>query len=154
MKLPKIPVMLIFTAILLASAIPSKATEDWIVKQSPHDVTATADRLVAAIKKAGATVFARVDHQANAKAAGLEMAAATVVIFGNPQMGTPIMNANPRSAIDLPVKVLIWSESGKTMIGAVSPAALKARYGIEGVDGPFGKMNGALNKLMGVAIAK
>ena len=140
--------------IFVSSPMSFAAMEEWIIKKSPHDVNTTADRLVAVIKKAGATVFARVDHQANAQNAGLSMAPATVVIFGNPQMGTPIMNASPRAAIDLPVKVLIWSEGGKTMIGAVSPAALKARHQIDGVDGPFNKMNGALNKLMGVAIAE
>ncbi len=144
----------LFVVILAITTVPLRAMEDWIIKKSPHDVTTTADRLVAVISKAGATLFARIDHQAGAEKAGLKMAPATVVIFGNPKMGTPIMNANPRAAIDLPVKVLIWTEDGNTMIGAVAPAALQARHNIDGVDGPFNKMNGALNKLMGVAIAE
>ncbi len=138
-------------AMLMLTTLPSKAMDDWIIKQSPHDVATTADRLVAVIKKAGATVFARIDHQAGATKAGLEMQPATVVLFGNPKIGTPIMKANPRAAIDLPIKVLIWSEDGKTQIGALAPSALKARYSIEGVEKPFAKMTGALNKLMGVA---
>ncbi len=150
----KIKTFGIFVAILAITTVPLRAMEDWIIKQSPHDVTTTADRLVAVINKAGATLFARIDHQAGAEKAGLKMAPATVVIFGNPKMGTPIINANPRAAIDLPVKVLIWVEDGKTLIGAVAPATLKNRHNIEGVDGPFKKMNGALNKLMGVAIAE
>lgn len=149
------PSTLVTAAFVLGlSSFPSFAGEDWIIKQSPHDVATTADRLVAVINKAGATVFARIDHQAGARKAGMDMAPATVVLFGNPKIGTPIMRANPQAAIDLPIKVLIWSVDGKTKIGALAPAALKARYKIEGVDGPFGKMNGALNKLMGVAIAK
>ncbi len=145
--------LIALTAILATSFItpPTLAMDDWIIKQSPHDVTTTADRLVAVINKAGATVFARIDHQAGAAKAGMEMPAATVVLFGNPKIGTPIMLANPRAAIDLPIRVLIWSKDGKTQIGALAPAALKARYGIEGTEGPFKKMNGALNKLMGVA---
>ncbi len=149
----KLKLFTLVASILLLAASSSFAGENWIIKQSPHDVATTADRLVAVINKAGATVFARIDHQAGAKKAGMEMAPATVVLFGNPKIGTPIMQANPQAAIDLPIKVLIWSVNGKTQIGALAPAALKARYKIVGVDGPFAKMRGALDKLIGVAIA-
>ena len=151
MKLKILPIVAATAAMLILSTLPSKAMDDWIIKQSPHDVATTADRLVAVIKKAGATVFARIDHQAGAMKAGMKMQPATVVLFGNPKIGTPIMKANPRAAIDLPIKVLIWSEDGKTQVGALAPSALKARYGIEGVEKPFAKMTGALNKLMSVA---
>ena len=151
MQFIKLPVLVATAVMLIISTIPSKAMDEWIIKQSPHDVATTADRLVAVIKKAGATVFARIDHQAGAMKAGMEMQPATVVLFGNPKIGTPIMKANPRAAIDLPIRVLIWSEDGKTQIGALAPSALKVRYGIEGVEKPFAKMTGALNKLMGVA---
>jgi uncharacterized protein (DUF302 family) len=151
MQLKKLSILTATAVMLTISTMPLKAMDDWIIKQSPHDVATTADRLVTVIKKAGATVFARIDHQAGAMKAGMEMQPATVVLFGNPKIGTPIMKANPRAAIDLPIKVLIWSEDGKTQIGALDPAALKARYGIEGVEKPFAKMTGALNKLMGVA---
>lgn len=154
MKFTKISALVAATTMLLLSAMPSMAMQDWIIKQSPYDVKTTSERLVAVIKKAGATLFAVIDHQEGAKKAGLEMNAATVVLFGNPKIGTPIMNANPRAALDLPIKVLIWNEDGKTMIGALSPAALKTRYAIEGAEKPFKMMNGALNKLIGVAIAK
>ena len=146
--------LLAFTAaaaMVIMSALPSNAMDDWIIKQSPDDVDTTTDRLIAVIIKAGATVFARINHQKGAMEAGLEMQPATVVLFGNPKIGTPIMKANPRAAIDLPIRVLIWSEDGKTQIGALAPAALKARYGIEGVEKPFAKMGGALNKLMSAA---
>ena len=125
-----------------------------MVRQSPHDVATTADRLAAAVEKAGATVFARIDHQAGAQKVGMELQPATVLIFGNPKMGTPIIKANPRAGLDLPIRVLIWSEDGKTQIGALSPQALKARYAIEGVEKPFAAMDGALNKLIGVAVAE
>ena len=149
-----IKALFVSALLLVATSFQASAQEDWIIKNSPHDVATTADRLVAVINKAGATLFARIDHQAGAKKVGLEMDPATVVIFGNPKLGTPIMKANPRAAIDLPIRVLIWSENGQTKIGALSPASFKARYKIEGVDKPFNKMNGALNKLMGVAIAQ
>ncbi len=151
MRLNKLPLLATAAAMLMISALPSNAMEDWIIKKSPDNVKTTTDRLVATIIKAGATVFARIDHQKGAMDAGLEMQPATVVLFGNPKLGTPIMKANPRAAIDLPIKVLIWSENGQTKLGALKPSALKARYAIEGVEKPFAKMNGALNKLMGAA---
>ena len=151
MRSGKLRTLAAAATMVMISALPSNAMDEWIIKQSPDDVKTTTDRLIAVIIKAGATVFARIDHQKGAIEAGLKMPPTTVVLFGNPKLGTPIMNANPRAAIDLPIKVLIWSEDGKTKIGALAPSALKARYSIEGVEKPFAKMNGALNKLMGVA---
>nr|HMQ58321.1 DUF302 domain-containing protein [Rhizobiaceae bacterium] len=112
---------------------------------------ATADKVVAAVEKAGATVFARVDHAAGAKAVGAELPATTMVIFGNPKLGTPIIAADRRAGLDLPIRVLIWDDGGKTMIGYEAPAELKARYAIEGADASFDAMAGALDKLTGAA---
>ncbi len=127
------------------------AAENWIVKESPHSVEKTADNLVAVIEKAPPTLFARIDHAAGAKKAGLELEPTTLVIFGNPKVGTPIMQANRKAAMDLPTKILIWSEGGKTMMGAVAPDALKARHGIDGAEKSFKVMGGALNNLMEAA---
>ena len=142
------------SAIVFATLINSAnvfAAENWIVKESPHSVEKTADQLVAAIEAGPPKLLARVDHAASAKGAGLELEPTTLVIFGNPKLGTPIMQANRKVAMDLPVKILIWSEGGKTMMGALAPEALKARYGVEGADKSFEVMGGALGKLMGAA---
>lgn len=124
---------------------------NWIIKESKNSVVITADKLVKAIKGAGATLFARIDHAAGAQKVGLEMEPATLIIFGNPKLGTPIMKASPRAGIDLPIRVLIWSENAKVQLGALSPASFKERHALNNVDGPLGKMDGALNKLMSVA---
>jgi len=139
--------------ILAASLTTSLATaaDNWIIKDSNNSVSVTADKLIQAIEGAGATVFARIDHAAGAEKVGLEMEAATLVIFGNPKLGTPIMNANPRAGIDLPIRVLIWSQDSKVQLGALSPESFQERHSLEGVDGPLKKMGGALNKLMGAA---
>lgn len=136
---------------IIFAGVPAMAAEDWITKESAHSVSVTADKLVAAIENAGPTVFARIDHAAGAKKAGLELEDTTLVIFGNPKIGTPIMQANRKAGIDLPIRVLIWSEGGKTMLGAVSPKGLTERYGLSGVDKPLQTMGGALNKLMEAA---
>jgi uncharacterized protein (DUF302 family) len=76
---------------------------------------------------------------------------ATLVIFGNPKIGTPIMKSNIRAGLDLPIRVLIWEEGGKTMLGATDPDALKERYSVTGADKAVMTMKGALGKLMGAA---
>lgn len=133
--------------------LPARA-EDWIVKDSPSPVTDTADKLVAAVEGAGAKVIARVDHAAGAKSAGAELAPMIMVMFGNPKLGTPIIKAAPQAGLDLPIRVLIWDDNGATKIGYLDPAALKARYKVEGADPAFEAMAGALGKLTDAAAAK
>ncbi len=126
----------------------------WIIRDSANDASTTADRLVAAVEKAGAKVFARVDHAAGAKAAGMALEPTILVMFGNPKLGTPIIAADRRAGLDLPIRVLIWEESGKTRLGYENPADLKSRYGVEGADDAFAAMTGALDKLTGMAAAQ
>lgn len=142
----------VFAVAVFAMMSVSMAEDGWITVESPHSVSVTADKLAAAVEKAGATVFARVDHAAGAKKVDAELADATLVIFGNPKIGTPIMQSNLKAGLDLPIRVLIWSEGGKTQLGALDPATLKTRYALgESADGALGKMKGALGKLMGAA---
>lgn len=92
---------------------------------------ATVDRLVAAIEGAGMTVFARIDHAANARQAGLAMLPALVLIFGNAKGGTPIMQAVPTAALDLPLRVLIREDaSGRTLVSFHPFAAMLRRAGV------------------------
>lgn len=139
-------------ATLLAATIFSAgAQEGWIVKTSPATVAQTADKLVAAVENAGATVFARVDHAAGARSVDADLADMTLVMFGNPKLGTPILQAAPRAGLDLPIRVLIWDEAGETQLGYLDPAALKQRHGVEGADAAFEAMTGALDKLTDAA---
>ena len=124
----------------------ASAQEGWIIKTSNHSVTETADRLVAIIDKAPPTLFARVDHAAGAQATGLSLPDATMVMFGAPAIGTPIMQENILAGLDLPIRVLIWDDQGQTKIGYLDPQALKARYQIAGAQMAFEGMAGALAK--------
>ena len=124
-----------------------------VVKQSPHSVSKTLDRLTAVMQKKGLTIFARVDHAAGAKKAGLDMKPTELLIFGNPKMGAPLMLTKRTIGVDLPLKALAWQDdAGKVWLGYTTPAALKARHGVTGRDGIFKKMTGALDKLTNVAI--
>ena len=130
----------------LGAAIPAMA--ELVTVTSSKSVTATADALAAAIEGAGAKVVARVNHQAAAQGAGLEMGEATVLIFGNPKIGTPAMQADPRAALYLPLKVVIYADaSGTTQMAYDDPASMFAGLDIA-ADAPFVKvMTGALGKL-------
>ena len=139
-------------AVFLAPTTAMSAfAENWIVKQSASSVAETADKLAAAAEGAGATVFARVDHAAGAETVGEEMAPMVMVMFGNPKIGTPVLKAEPRTGLDLPLRVLVWDDGGVTKLGYLAPEALKARHAVEGADGAFETMAGALDKLTDAA---
>src|SRR5215472_6222467 len=105
------------------------ATEaDVVTKLSPRSVHDTAAKLTAFISAKGVKLFAVIDQAAEARQVGLTLRETTLVIFGSPKAGTPVMAASPLAALDLPLKVLIWDDSGQTKVTYYSPAALAARY--------------------------
>lgn len=83
---------------------------------SPWSVHDTVERLQSALKAHGATVFALIDHQAAAESVGLKMPPATLLLFGNPRVGTPLMLENVRVALDLPSKVLVSAATPGTVL--------------------------------------
>jgi uncharacterized protein (DUF302 family) len=78
----------------------------------------------------GLKVFAVIDHSGEAAAHGLELRDTKVVLFGSPVAGTPVMQAAPLAALDLPLKVLVWDEDGQTRVSYTAPSELAARYGL------------------------
>lgn len=137
----------LFALAALAFAVLPVHAADMVVKDSAHDVKTTADRLQAAMEKNGITVFARVDHAKGAASIDQELPAMEVIIFGNPKLGTPLMQSNPAIGLDLPMKILVWDAAGATKIGYLAPEDLKARYGISDRDAVFETMTGALGKM-------
>ena len=105
--------------------------EGIVVKESPWPVEGTVERFTSLIESKGLKVFAVVDHSGEARANGLELRDTRVVIFGSPVAGTPVMEAAPLAALDLPLKVLVWDDGGQTWLAYLSPEALGARYGLD-----------------------
>lgn len=97
-------------------------------KISPLSVSDSVARLTDTIGSRGLKLFAVIDHSGEASAAGLELRDTKVVIFGSPEAGTPVMQAAPLAALDLPLKVLVWSDGHETKLTYTSPAALADRY--------------------------
>ena len=105
------------------------ATEaDVVTKLSPQSVHDTAAKLTAMISAKGMKLFAVIDQAVEARQVGLTLRETMLVIFGSPQAGTPVMAASPLSALDLPLKVLIWADGGQTKVSYYAPAALAASH--------------------------
>jgi uncharacterized protein (DUF302 family) len=101
---------------------------DVITKPSDRSVGSTVTRLVEMVEARGMKVFAVIDQAEEARQAGLHLRPTTLVVFGNPVAGTPVMDAVPLAALDLPLKVLVWADGDQTQVSYVSPTALGARY--------------------------
>ena len=98
--------------------------------RSHHSVDETVGRLTALLNSKGIKLFALVDHSGEAAKAGMSMRPTKLLIFGNPQAGTPVMLAAPTTAIDLPLKILVWENAdGEVLVSYNSPEYLQERHG-------------------------
>jgi uncharacterized protein (DUF302 family) len=98
---------------------------------SNHSVDETVEKLKGVLQAKGITLFVLVDHSGEAAKAGMQMRPTKLLIFGNPKGGTPLMLAAPSSAIDLPLKILVWEDvQGKVWITYNSPNYLRERHNI------------------------
>ena len=137
-----------------ALTLATGASAEMISKTSPHSVDVTMDRLVAAVEGAGATVFARVDHAAGAAKVEMELRPTTLLIFGNPKLGTPAMLDGQTAGLDLPLRVLAYEDAdGKVQVVYHDPASLAATHGLPGDAKYIAMMTGALGKLTDKATA-
>ncbi len=98
---------------------------------SNHSVDETVEKLKGILQAKGVTLFALVDHSGEAEKVGMKMRPTKLLIFGSPKAGTPVMLAAPSSAIDLPLKILIWEDAqGKVWVSYNSPVYLQERHSL------------------------
>ena len=120
----------LFALLLLTMLFPAAAAEGLIELKSAHRPRETMDRLEAIVKQKGLNVFARIDHAAGAMKIGKTLRPTELLIFGNPQGGTPLMECAQSAGIDLPLKALVWEDgAGQVWLGYNDPAFLAARHG-------------------------
>jgi len=100
-------------------------------KDSPRTISETVSRLTDLIGAKGMKLFAVIDQSAEAHEVGLDLRPTTLVIFGNPTAGTPVMEAVPLAALDLPLKVLIWADRDQTKVSYLAPGAFADRYALD-----------------------
>jgi uncharacterized protein (DUF302 family) len=100
---------------------------------SNHSVDETVEKLKAILQSKGITLFALIDHSGEAAKVGMKMRPTKLLVFGNPKGGTPVMLASSSTAIDLPLKILIWEDAqGRAWVTYNSPAYLQKRHNIPG----------------------
>lgn len=142
----------LFVIVMLFVAPNAFADNGLVVTQSQHSVSETGDRLVSVLEDKGMTVFDRINHGEGAKKVGLELRPTEVVIFGNPKVGTPLMQCSQSVAIDLPQKMLVWEdEAGDVWLAYNDPGYLAERHDIAGCDEVLGKVSGALENFAAAA---
>ena len=116
---------------LVAYASLAAAAEGLVSVKSPYSAVNTMSRLEDAVKKRGLMVFARVDHAAGAAKIGKSLRPTELLIFGNPQGGTPLMECAQTAGIDLPLKALVWQDaSSQVWLGYNDPAFIAQRHGV------------------------
>jgi uncharacterized protein (DUF302 family) len=106
------------------------ATAGITTKDSPRSFEETVTRLTELIEDRGMKVFTVIDQSAEARGVGLHLRPTTLVVFGNPAVGTAVMDATPLAALDLPLKVLIWADGDHTKVSYLSPVAFADRYAL------------------------
>ena len=132
------------TGILLFASL-AFADSGIISIKSSHDVKITADRLENILRTKGMRVFIRINHTEGAKKVGKKLRPTEVIIFGNPKVGTPLMQCSQSVAIDLPQKALIWKdEAGQVWLSYNDPKYLAKRHGIKECIEVIKKIEGAL----------
>ena len=118
-----------------------------MTKLSRYSYADTIRRLTDRIVEAGNTIFATIDQSAAAEGAGLRLRPTTLIVFGNPKGGTPLMDAFPEFAIELPLKLVVWQANGSVNVGHVSMRERAALYGIPPEDVRIAAMDQALGIL-------
>jgi uncharacterized protein (DUF302 family) len=140
--------------ILLIVLSPLALGDGLIKKPSANSVQDTVKRLSAVLEKKGIKVFANIDHQSNAEGVKLELGKVQLLLFGNPRLGTPLMQSNPTAGIDLPMKVLVWEDrEGKVWLAYNDPSYMVQRHGIKDRQEIVKKMSMALNNMTNAAIS-
>ena len=114
---------------LFTSALGATAADGLVAIKSPYNAKTTMDKFEAIAKERGLNIFARIDHAAGAQKVGKALRPTEVLIFGNPQGGTPLMECAQSAGIDLPLKALVWEDAqGQAWLGYNDPAWLAKRH--------------------------
>ena len=122
-----------FVFLIIFFIVSTAGAGDGLISvKSSHDVKATADRLENILKQKGMTVFIRINHAAGARKAGQDLRPTELVVFGNPTIGTALMQCNRSVAIDLPQKALIWQDDKEQVwLTYNDPDYLAQRHGLD-----------------------
>ena len=125
------PTRLIAAVALAVLSFATHAADGLVTLRSPYAAKETMDRLEGVVKQRGLLIFARIDHAAGAVKVGKTLRPTELIIFGNPQGGTPFIECAQSVGIDLPLKALVWEDaSGQVWLGYNDPAFLAKRHDV------------------------
>lgn len=147
MKKASISLLLILLAVL-----PAMAADGLINVQSAFSVKETTDRIESILIEKGMTIFNQINHSDAARNVGAELRETQLIIFGNPKVGSPLMQCQQSVAIDLPQKAIVWEDNqSKVWISYNDPRYLKKRHHIIGCDEVITKVENALSGIIKAA---
>jgi uncharacterized protein (DUF302 family) len=143
------------TLILSLSCVTFVFAENGTISvKSAYDVKTTADRLEQELHNKGMTIFTRINHAEDAERVGKQLPPTELIIFGNPNVGTPLMQCSQSIAIDLPQKALIWkSKDGQVWYTYNDPGYLAKRHHLSNCKDVLERIRGSLGKLANIATA-
>lgn len=119
-----------------------------MVTTSRYSYAETIGILSATIVDAGNEIFTTIDQAAAAARAGLTLRPTTLIVFGNPKGGTPLMDAFPLLALELPLKLLVWEEDDVVRVACVPLAEIAARYHVTGLEARIAAIDGAVQRIL------
>jgi uncharacterized protein (DUF302 family) len=142
--------MAVFAAALLASSV--RADVGLVSVRSSQDVAHTVERLEEALRARDVPLVAKVDHAAGAAKVGMSLRPTVLLLFGNPKLGTPLLQCAQTSGIDLPQKALVWEdEKGQTWVSYNDPQYIASRHGVRECGDAVRKSAAALEALAAAA---
>ncbi len=147
LRLPALIAAALGVLIAASGPLDAEDAEGLIVKRSAYGVDETVDRLEAALDEKGISIMARIDHASNAARAGETLAPTQLLLFGNPKLGTPLMQSARTAGIDLPMKALVYERDDAVFLAYNDPAYIAARHGIADRADVTGRMAQALDGL-------
>jgi uncharacterized protein (DUF302 family) len=118
-----------------------------VVLTAKGDAEQVETRLREALDAHGLQLFARIDHATGARRSDVELDANVLLIFGNTSVGTPLMQADPRVGIELPLRMLIWQDADGTHVGYLDPRELADRDALDGHQQTLERQTAVLTKL-------
>lgn len=141
--------MIALIAALALTAASAPALADTLVRtRSSLPVAETVLRLRSAVESRGVTIFAVIDHAANARDAGLSLEPTTLILFGNPAAGTLLMHCDPAVAVELPLRMLVWRDAEQRVwVGHQPVSRLAAAFRLEGCGEVLDRIAGVLEAL-------
>ena len=143
----------IFLSIMLLPTLAQAADSTLVRKASAHSVAMTLDRLTTIVESKGAKVFARVPHSSGAQKVGMELRPTEALIFGNPKLGTPALQASQEMGLDLPLRVVAYEAAdGKVWLAYRAPGATAAAHGVPADAPEILPIEKALNALTDAAV--